>query len=129
MGRCTGCGRAGYGNGLCASCSSTWNRDMMDTAYSAGQTGQSLHMAIWSDGGCLGCTTARRRMFLFITAALAALAGVIGFIVVAVEGAIASKFFAYTIPFGISCFCIFGGAFFPDGIGGMYRNQGGYQQA
>jgi hypothetical protein len=128
MGYCTGCGRAGHGNGLCASCSSTWHRDMMDTAHSAGKAGESLHMAIWSDGGCLGCTTARRRMFFFITAALAALAGVIGFIVVAAEGAIGSKFFAYAIPFSLSSVCIFCGVFFPDGIGGMYRNQGGYQQ-
>lgn len=78
------------------------------------------NIAIWGDGGCLGCTTKKRRITFIVIAAI--------FFVVAIVLAIMDFSTNQNTVYG----CAGAGVLFiasaficPDGFCGMYRNKNG----
>lgn len=116
MDRCKGCGVALTSPGICGSCS--WQQNMMETARMAEKMAKKGNLALWADGGCLGCNTKKRRITFIVIAVI--------FVVVGAVEAILDFSANQNIAYG--CFGA-GGLFLasaficPDGFCGMYRNK------
>lgn len=75
---CNQCGRAGRGSGICHSCN--YLNVHMEMVEDARKMGHDMHMAIYADGGCCGCTEIRRRLVFFILAAGFAIGALVVFV-------------------------------------------------